>query len=443
MQTQGSLQESSLASLLQTMQTERATGALALESDEETASLYFLFGHLFHADGAGRQGEDVVLSALSWQQGSFRFNPRAKLPPEETIKSSPADLIAEAERRSPAPAGDQGEAAAWQPDPATFPGPEPAQFETPPYDEPAGQGYAWPVPAGEPASTPDYSAWSAPTPEPVTTPPVYTPPATYDFAHEQTAPMETHDEQPAPVELPYEPPAPVEPRYEPPAVAAPAAVEAAALGARGAPPLDIVYPLPAGRAQYQGLKSAFVDFPKLLRTLRGDQQTGYVRLAGGTFSGVLLFHEGRLLEALSSEPTARAGSGAFQAIRRSMEAGTGTLDVVDLADDTVEALARLLSAPLLYTGLLGCFVNFDALLGHLTEEKVDGAVVVIGADDIGIILLREGQVLGAYTRSNPALNTATSSVARVAGEKAARIEVNSGGGAVSAIDFESALSRGY
>jgi hypothetical protein len=31
----------------------------------------------------------------------------------------------------------------------------------------------------------------------------------------------------------------------------------------------------------------------------------------------------------------------------------------------------------------------------------------------------------------------------VAGEKTARIEVNSGGGAVSAIDFESALSRGY
>ena len=122
MQTQGSLQESSLASLLQTMQTERATGALALESDDETASLYFLFGHLFHADGAGGQGEDVVLSALSWQQGSFRFNPRAKLPPEETIKSSPADLIAEAERRSPGAGPSQ--APAWQPGPAPYAAPD-------------------------------------------------------------------------------------------------------------------------------------------------------------------------------------------------------------------------------------------------------------------------------------------------------------------------------
>ena len=83
MQTQGTLQESSLASLLQTMQTERATGALALESQSDTASLYFLFGHLFHAASPSGQGEDVVLQALSWHDGSFRFDPRAKLPPEE------------------------------------------------------------------------------------------------------------------------------------------------------------------------------------------------------------------------------------------------------------------------------------------------------------------------------------------------------------------------
>src|ERR1700730_4285228 len=89
-QTQGSLQESSLASLLQTMQTERATGALAIESADESASLYFLFGHLFHAAGPGGQGEDVVIHALGWQAGNFKFDPRAKLPPEETIKASPS-----------------------------------------------------------------------------------------------------------------------------------------------------------------------------------------------------------------------------------------------------------------------------------------------------------------------------------------------------------------
>src|SRR5207302_561715 len=103
-QTQGSLRDGGLAALLQTMQAERATGTLALENGSESASLYFLFGHLFHASGPGGQGEDVVIDALGWWDGSYQFDPRAKLPAEETIKASPAELIAAAEsREAPTP----------------------------------------------------------------------------------------------------------------------------------------------------------------------------------------------------------------------------------------------------------------------------------------------------------------------------------------------------
>jgi hypothetical protein len=218
---------------------------------------------------------------------------------------------------------------------------------------------------------------------------------------------------------------------------------AAVLGAAAAEPLDILYPLPAGRAQYEGLKSAFVDFPKLLRTLRGDQHTGYVRLIAPAFTGFLLFHQGRLFEARSSSADARSGEAAFQAMRRSMDGGAGTLDVIDLATETVEALCLLHSAPLIYTGLLGRFVNFDALLAYLNEENLEGAAVVVGTTDVGIILLSRGRILGAYTQTNPALSTATTAVGKIATEKAARIEVRSGAGGVSAIDVEIALSRAY
>src|SRR5579884_4293649 len=81
------------------MQSERATGTLALDHDGESASLYFLFGHLFHASGAGGQGEDVVIRALGWDDGQYQFDPRAKLPAEETIKSSPAELLSAAQSR--------------------------------------------------------------------------------------------------------------------------------------------------------------------------------------------------------------------------------------------------------------------------------------------------------------------------------------------------------
>ena len=109
MQTQGSLQESDLASLLQTMQSERATGTLTLEDGTDSCSLFFLFGHLFHAVGPVGDGEDVVIRALSWHSaGNYHFDPRAKLPAEETIKSSPAELIAAVEERHRARRGGGG-----------------------------------------------------------------------------------------------------------------------------------------------------------------------------------------------------------------------------------------------------------------------------------------------------------------------------------------------
>jgi hypothetical protein len=464
LQTQGSLQESSLASLLQTMQTERATGALSLESRSDNASLFFLFGHLFHAQSQAGQGEDVVIDALGWHDGRFRFDPRAKLPPEETIKSSPAELIAEAERR--VPGGSMPEEQRPWDGQADYGEAGPAQYDATAYEAAADQGYpepawqgqapepTWETPAPEPAweapapepepETPAYSPWVFPAPEPAGERAEYEPPSAPSRApagHQSAAePVPGRAPGPLPASEPV--PAPARARA---ASGPPRHPEAppAAMGAATAPELDIVYPLPAGRTQYEGLKSAFVDFPKLLRTLRGDQHTGYVRLEGADFSAILLFKEGLLLDALSSGPGGRSGVTAFDAVHRSMDAGTSTLDVVDLPVDLVDALSRLLAAPLLYTGLLGRFVNFEGLLAHLADEKADGAVVVVGASDVGVILLTEGQLLGAYTRSNPVNSNAPTAVAKIASEKSARIEVKSGGGAVTPLDVEGVLAQRY
>src|ERR1700758_4919126 len=90
------------------MQSERATGTLSVASGDASCSLYFLFGHLFHAAGDLGQGEEAVISALSWKDGQFTFDPRAKLPAEETIKSATTELLAEAERRQPVGAPSNG-----------------------------------------------------------------------------------------------------------------------------------------------------------------------------------------------------------------------------------------------------------------------------------------------------------------------------------------------
>src|SRR2546429_1227221 len=95
----GSLDQTPLVALLQSMQAQRATGTLQVRNGGEAFSLFFLFGHLFHAFGDGSQGEDAVFTPLGWREGDYSFDPKSKLPTEETITAPTADILAEARRR--------------------------------------------------------------------------------------------------------------------------------------------------------------------------------------------------------------------------------------------------------------------------------------------------------------------------------------------------------
>ncbi|MFZ0919007.1 MAG: DUF4388 domain-containing protein [Candidatus Dormiibacterota bacterium] len=428
MQTQGSLRDGGLATLLQSMQAERATGTLTIENGGDNCSLYFLFGHLFHANGPGGQGEEVVIDALGWDDGSYQFDPRAKLPAEETIKASPAELIAASESRTPAAAASTGA--------STWPEATPAYSSSDAYSPAAAPSLP------EPIEEPAYAiAGSTPAQEPVA--------ETYTPALAEPAPMPEF--QPAPAPVAYDP-APEPVSYQPapsaPAPTAPAAspdrpLAGAPGGSSSGTPGVRVYPLPSGRAHYEGLKSAFVDFPRLLRTLRSDRHTGYVNLSGSGYSGVILLNEGQALQALSTNGTAVQGEAAFLQIRRHMDAGDGVIDVIELETDTVTALAQLFTSPYLYSGLLGRFVNLEALLEYLAEEHVSGSVVVQTPSEAGIILLRDGDILGTYTESQRSLDKATTAVASLATDRQSVIEVKGGDSAIAAIDVDAALNRAY
>ena len=414
MQTQGTLRDGGLATLLQTMQSERATGTLLLQRNGEAASLYFLFGHLFHASGPQGQGEDVVVEALGWNDGDYQFDPRAKLPAEETIKSSPSELIAAAVSR--------GETAPEAEPAAAAPAEEPA----PAWTDHEYAAEPQPVAAG---ISPADLAYTPPTPVPVAAAPSYAAPADSGLASWAATQGDAAPSEPGP----YTAPAPQNNSGGP----------RAPLGAPGGELVDVLYPFPAGRAHYEGLKSAFVDFPRLLRTLRSDRHTGYVRLSGTGYLCVLLLHEGQVLEAVNSNGSVSRGETAFIQIRRHMDSGDGLLDVIELERDIVLAVARLFSAPYLYTGLLGRFVNLDALLEYLAEEKVDGSVLVQAPAETGVILLGGGSILGAFTESKRTLEKSTAAVASLATDRSSRIEVKGGSGSVTPIDVDAALNKPY
>ena len=119
MQSHGSLAETPLRSLLESAQGERSTGTLIVRNGNgQSTSLYFLFGHLFHAQGDGRSGDDAVVSALHWTKGDFEFDAKGKLPADETVKSGISELVNAADSGpKPAPAEPKADAQPEHPEP--------------------------------------------------------------------------------------------------------------------------------------------------------------------------------------------------------------------------------------------------------------------------------------------------------------------------------------
>ncbi len=85
----------------------------------QSASLYFLFGHLFHAQSDGKSGDEVVVNALHWTRGDFEFDAKAKLPADETVRAGIPELVhaADAAPKAPPPAEDKPETRVERPEP--------------------------------------------------------------------------------------------------------------------------------------------------------------------------------------------------------------------------------------------------------------------------------------------------------------------------------------
>ncbi|TMD50259.1 MAG: DUF4388 domain-containing protein [Chloroflexi bacterium] len=332
-------------SLLQSMQAQRATGTLQVRNGGEAFSLFFLFGHLFHAYGNGSQGEEAVFEPLAWRQGDYTFDPKSKLPTEETITAPTADILAEAKRRGVPGASDNGTVAA-----ATRPAP---------------------APAAQPAPQPQVNE----------------------------RPVVSQQQQPAPT-------AQAQPTPE------------------DGPPATELYPLPVGKLVYESLKTAFVDFPKLLRSLSSDHLTGYLRLTGAASRGMILFYQGSLIESFyDGGAVVSTGRTAFSLFKNDVDRGEGSMDVIELSAEVVTAIYQLLTAPTILQGLLARFVDVRALLAYLQEEKIHGSLLVRAPDEMGIVLLRDGALLGAFTRGQPQLMQDPEIVTRLCADAKTRIEV--------------------
>ena len=368
MQAKGTLDEVNLKRLLEDAQSERATGTLTVRNDGSAYTLYFLFGHLFHATGEDKAGDDAVLGALGWSSGEFDFDAKAKLPADETVKSSIGELLA-AEPKAGAQASEQPAEAA---------------------EEPASQAQ----PAAPEASWEPQQATPAPEPEPE--------PA----AEESRAAAE--ESRPAAEESKSEAKE-IKPAAE---EAKPAAEQKSESGPEPEPARKGVkhrpspkhgrepVPVPAGQVIYDSLKTSFVDFPRLITTLEREAYTGYVRLLTDDAAGLILFKDGAALECvydIGDDPTPALGRNALSQFNAAVTHGQGVLDVVGLSPELVDGLFELTVAKPLYADLYASWVDPKKLLAFLEKRKLSGSLMVRAEAGTGVIILTAGKLTGAYT----------------------------------------------
>ena len=88
----GSHNQPALNVFLSSIQSERETGTLQVTAGGQTGSLYFLFGHLFHAVCGTQTGEAAVRECLAWHDVRYAFDKGPPLPTVETIER-PLDQI--------------------------------------------------------------------------------------------------------------------------------------------------------------------------------------------------------------------------------------------------------------------------------------------------------------------------------------------------------------
>jgi hypothetical protein len=79
----------SLADRMRALKTDRATGCLRVVSGDQSCYLYFLFGHVFHAECGSLEGEAALQTALGWPRVTSVFDKEATLPTKETFTDEP------------------------------------------------------------------------------------------------------------------------------------------------------------------------------------------------------------------------------------------------------------------------------------------------------------------------------------------------------------------
>ncbi len=162
-------------------------------------------------------------------------------------------------------------------------------------------------------------------------------------------------------------------------------------------------PMPDGERLFGVLHSSYVDGPSLLRELGGRGHSGALVTAGGGRAQAAILHRGDVVALLA---TGRSGTRRLESLHLPLAGQEEEHDmtVPVYRPEVAVALGQMVNLVARFRRLHASFVRLPALLEHLAESRVTGGVRVVTASDVGVLLLGDGTLLGAYTARHPALD---------------------------------------
>ena len=184
--------------------------------------------------------------------------------------------------------------------------------------------------------------------------------------------------------------------------------------------------VPTGTPLYESLSARLIAYDRLLATLGRGGYSGYVRIVGAGVNGILLFRNGKLIDCLwRGRDQLRRNEEAEASARSLFESGEAVVDVVDLQAELVDSLHHLASGAATYPEMFASWVNLEGLVAFLKQRGFSGTVSVKAADGGGVLMIRQGELEGAFTTHSRELSTEETDVLKLAQDPEARIEVRS------------------
>ncbi|HVD01371.1 MAG TPA: hypothetical protein VNG93_09530 [Candidatus Dormibacteraeota bacterium] len=184
--------------------------------------------------------------------------------------------------------------------------------------------------------------------------------------------------------------------------------------------------VPTGAPLYESLSARLIAYDRLVSTLGRGGYSGYVRILGPGVNGILLFRTGKMIDCLWRGPDQlRKNEEAETAARNLLDSGEAVVDVVDLQAELVDSLHHLASGASTYPEMFASWVNLEGLVAFLKERAFSGTISVKAKDGGGVLMLRQGELDGAFTTESRELSTEETEVLALASDPLARIEVRS------------------